>query len=145
MNVQQLSVFLENKPGRLQKILQVLKSKKINILTLTIAEFTDFGIVRFILDKPAEAHEALKVEKITCTISEVLGIAIGDEPGDLSKLIDCIYNNGLNIEYMYAFTEKHEGRPIMLMRFENIEEAKKLLLKEGFEVIKKSDIIGDNK
>ena len=145
MNVQQLSVFLENKPGRLQKVLQVLSRKNINILTLTIAELTDFGILRLIVNRPEEALSALKDENITCSVTDVLGIAVDDTPGSLLKLINSFAEKNLNIEYMYAFTEKRDDKAIMIMRFEDIEKAKTALIGEGYNVLKKIDIIGEQK
>lgn len=143
MNIAQLSVFLENKPGRLQKILKVLKDENINIMTLTIAELTDFGILRMIVNKPEKAHLALKKESVTCSVTDVLGVAVNDTPGSLLSLIDTFGKNDLNIEYMYAFTEKKNNKAIMIFRFEDIEAAKKALVKEGIDIVKKIDIIGD--
>ena len=143
MNIQQISVFIENKPGRLQHVLEVLNSGGINILTLTIAEINDFGILRMIVDKPNSAHEILRKENITSSVNEVLGVGIDDKPGGLLRLIKCFAENKLNIEYMYAFTQKKGDEATMIFRFENIEAAKDLLIKEGFNIMKKIDIIGD--
>lgn len=143
MNIAQLSIFLENKPGRLQNILKVLKDENINIMTLTIAELTDFGILRMIVNKPEKAHQALKNEHVTCSVTDVLGVAVDDTPGSLLSLIDTFKKKNLNIEYMYAFTEKKNKKPIMIFRFEDIEAAKKALIEEGIDVVKKIDVIGD--
>ncbi len=141
MNLKQISIFLENKPGHLQNVLEILSQKNINILTLTIAEVSDFGILRLLLNKPDDALAALKNANVTCSVTDVLGIAIDDKPGSLLKAIKCFKNNNLNIEYMYAFTEKRNDKAIMIFRFENIEKAKDSLQKEGYEIIKNSDII----
>lgn len=143
MNIKQISVFIENKPGRLQNVLEVLNEAEINILTLTIAEINDFGILRLIVDKPGAAHDAFHKENITSTVNDVLGVGIDDNPGGLLRLINCFTANNLNIEYMYAFTRKRGDKAAMIFRFEDIESAKELLLKEGFDVMKKIDIIGD--
>ena len=143
MNIQQLSVFLENKPGRLQNILKVLCTNNVNILTLTIAELTDFGIVRMIVNEPEKGHKVLRDEHITCSLTDVLGIAVDDKPGSLLRLIDTFKNNSLNIEYMYAFTEKKNDKAIMIFRFEDIESAKKALTSEGWDIMKKIDLIGE--
>ena len=143
MNIQQLSVFLENKPGHLQNVLKVLKNENINIMTLTIAEVSDFGILRLLVNKPEKAHKALRKENITCSVNDVLGIAIDDNPGSLLDLIDTFKKRVINIEYMYAFTEKKDNKAVMIFRFEDIEAAKKALVKEGIDIMKKIDLVGN--
>jgi len=143
MNITQLSVFLENKPGRLQFILKVLTDADVNIQTITIAELADFGILRMIVNKPDIAINALKAEHITCSKTEVLAVAIDDQPGALLRLIDSFSKRSINIEYMYAFTDRHDERPIMILRFEDIELAKKALTEEGYKIMMKSEIHGE--
>ena len=143
MNIQQLSIFLENKPGRLQQVLRILADRKINIKTLTIAEVNDFGICRMIVSRPEEAHKALRDEHITCSITDVLAVAIEDKPGALFDLMDSFSTRSINIEYMYAFTEKADDKAIMIFRFDDIELAKKALTEEGYSIMKKIDIHGE--
>ncbi|HNX57466.1 MAG TPA: amino acid-binding protein [Spirochaetota bacterium] len=143
MNITQLSIFLENKPGRLQFILKILTDADVNIQTITIAELTDFGILRMIVNKPDTAINALKAEHITCSKTDVLAVAIDDKPGALLKLIDSFGKRAINIEYMYAFTDRHNNQPIMILRFEDIELAKKALTEEGYTIMKKADIHGE--
>lgn len=143
MYLKQLSVFLENKPGKLESILKVLSEGGINMLTLTIAELSDFGIVRMIVNKPEEAKKLLKEKHITCSTTNVLAIAIDDTPGSLLKAIDMFKERNLNIEYMYAFTEKKGDKAIMIFRFEDAELAAKTLVEEGYDVMKNIDIIGE--
>lgn len=142
MNVSQLSIFLENKPGHLENILQVLSENKINIRTLTIAELSDFGIVRMIVNDPAKAKEVLKNKAVTCSLTEVLAVEIPDIPGSLLKVVDIIRKNGINIEYMYAFPENRQGCAVMIFRFEDIEKAKQVLLGGEFRILANKDIIG---
>lgn len=143
MNITQLSLFLENKPGRLQSALKVLAEKNINIRTLTIAEVTDFGIVRMIVNNPDAAARALRENHFICSTTEVLAIEIPDEPGALEKALEAFSRHNLNIEYMYAFTEKRNDRAVMIFRFDDIEAAKKALAGEGYQIVKKIDIIGE--
>ncbi|TAL32436.1 MAG: amino acid-binding protein [Spirochaetes bacterium] len=143
MNVTQLSLFLENKPGRLQSALKVLSDNKINIMTLTIAEVSDFGIVRLVVNKPDEAVKALRAQSFTCSTTEVLAIEIEDVPGALARALDIFGTHKLNIEYMYAFTEKRNDKAVMIFRFDDIEAAKKALADEGYQIVKKIDIIGE--
>jgi hypothetical protein len=143
MNVTQLSVFMENKPGHLQGVLKILAESDINIITLTIAETSDFGILRMIVNKPDQGYKALKGKGYTASLTDVLAIEIDDTPGSLLKAIDTFARRGLNIEYMYAFTEKRGDRAVMLFRFEDIELAKKGLKEEGYGIVNKIDIIGE--
>ena len=142
MNVTQLSVFIENKPGHLQNVLKILAEKNINIVTLTIAEPSDFGVLRMIVNNPDEGIRALRESHVACSATDVLAIEIDDSPGSLFKAIDTFARRELNIEYMYAFTEKREGKAVMIFRFENTETAKKALKEEGYSIVSKIDIIG---
>jgi len=143
MNVTQVSLFLENKPGHLQSALKVLADEKINILTLTIAEVSDFGIVRMIVNNPDKAVLSLKENKFTCSTTDVLAIELTDEAGSLLAALDTFSKRQLNIEYMYAFTEKRGDKAVMIFRFDDIEAAKKALQEEGYNIVKKIDIVGD--
>ena len=143
MNVTQVSVFIENKPGHLQNVLKILSDEKINIITLTIAETSDFGILRMIVNSPEKAVGALRSSHITASTTDVLAIEIDDTPGSLFRAVDTFSKRKLNIEYMYAFTEKRGDRAVMIFRFDDIESAKKALTEEGYSIVKKIDLIGE--
>lgn len=145
MNVTQLSVFMENKPGHLQNVLKTLSDQSINIITLTIAETSDFGVLRMIVNDPEKAKKVLHDARITCSTTEVLAVELDDKPGSLFKAIDTFSKNNLNIEYMYAFTEKRGDRAVMIFRFDDIEAAKKAMAQEGYQLVKNIDIIGAGK
>ncbi len=145
MNVTQLSVFMENKPGHLQNVLKTLADQNINIITLTIAETSDFGVLRMIVNDPEKAKKVLHDARITCSTTEVLAVELDDKPGSLFKAIDTFSKNNLNIEYMYAFTEKRGDRAVMIFRFDDIEAAKKAMAQEGYQIVKNIDIIGAGK
>lgn len=145
MNVTQLSAFVANKPGHLQKVLKVLADENINIITLTIAETTDFGILRMIVNDPDKGYAVLKQHNITSSVTDVLALEIDDTPGSLFNALDVFARMNLNIEYMYAFTEKRDGKAVMIFRFEDIELAKSALKNKGYNIVRKIDIIGENK
>jgi len=145
MNVTQLSAFVANKPGHLQKVLKVLADENINIITLTIAETTDFGILRMIVNDPDKGYAVLKQHNITSSVTDVLALEIDDTPGSLFTALDVFARMNLNIEYMYAFTEKRDGKAVMIFRFEDIELAKSALKNKGYNIVRKIDIIGENK
>jgi len=143
MNVTQLSVFVENRPGHLQTVLGILAKENINIKTLTIAETSDFGILRLIVNDPESGAKALRANSITCSTTDVLALELEDKPGSLYKAIETFARRNLNIEYMYAFTERRGQMAVMIFRFENIEAAKKALVEEGYNIVSKIDLIGD--
>ncbi len=143
MNVTQVSVFIENKPGHLQNVLKILSDEKINIITLTIAETSDFGILRMIVNDSEKAIAALRGAHITASSTDVLAIEIDDTPGSLFRAVDTFSKKKLNIEYMYAFTEKRGDKAVMIFRFDDIEAAKKALQEEGYSIVKKIDLIGE--
>lgn len=145
MNVTQLSAFVSNKPGHLQKVLKALADENINIITLIIAETSDFGILRMIVSDSEKGHKALREHNITCSVNDVLALEIDDTPGALYKALDVFAQKNLNIEYMYAFTEKRNGKAVMIFRFEDIEAAKNALADSGYNIIRKIDLIGDTK
>jgi hypothetical protein len=134
---------MENKPGHLQTVLKILADANINIATLTIAETSDFGILRMIVNDADKAKKVLHDSRITCSTTEVLAVELDDKPGSLFRAIDAFAKNKLNIEYMYAFTEKRSDKAVMIFRFDDIEAAKKALTQEGYQIVKKIDIIGD--
>jgi hypothetical protein len=126
-------------------VLKVLADENINIITLTIAETMDFGILRMIVNDPDKGYKVLKEHNITSSITDVLALEIDDTPGSLYNALDVFAKLNLNIEYMYAFTEKREGKAVMIFRFEDIEAAKKALNDKGYNIVRKIDIIGENK
>jgi hypothetical protein len=144
MNVTQLSAFVANKPGHLQRVLKVLADENINIITLTIAETSDFGILRMIVNDPDKGYMALKNNNITASVTDVLALEIEDTPGALNRALYVFAQMNLNIEYMYAFTEKRDGKAVMIFRFEDIETAKKALQDKGYNIVRKIDIFGEN-
>ena len=103
MTLKQISVFLENKPGTLQQLTDVLAQNNINMRALSLAETSEFGIVRIIVDEISKAAEVLKAEEYIYTVTGVLGVAIPDEPGGLSRVLRVLSGGGVNVEYMYAF------------------------------------------
>ena len=143
MNITQLSVFIENKPGRLQKVLKVLADEKINIISLTIAEMSDFGLVRMIVNDTKKAQESLQQNNIACSIVDVLAIKIGDEPGSLYNAIDAFAKMDLNIEYMYAFSHRIDNSAVMIFRFNNMETAVKAINGSKHTILRNADIIGE--
>ena len=106
MLIKQISIFVENKPGRLNSITKLLKDNDIDIRALSIADTKDFGILRLIVNKPELACEVLKGADCTVSITNVIAIGINDKPGGLADAMDCLYRANISVEYMYAFITK---------------------------------------
>ena len=135
MKVEQISIFLENKSGRLAEVTRLLGEGGINIRALTLADTTDFGILRLIVNDNAAAIGILKKAGFTVGKTEVVGIEVPDRPGGLAEILSRIGEAGLNVEYMYAFVEKSGDDAVVIFRFDNPDEAVKLLGKSGFTVL----------
>jgi len=126
MRIKQISVFLENTPGHLEKVCKVLSDSNINLQTITIAETKDYGIVRAIVDDPVRAADALKDNGFFAKLVDVLAVEVDDKPGSLWKILKHMSEMGLNIEYMYAMTRPKNGKPVMIMSFKDIDAAERI-------------------
>lgn len=128
--IKQLSVFVENKPGRLATITGVLFNEGINLRAFTIADAGDFGIVRMVVDNTEKAYKALKNAGFTVTVTDVIAVEVEDKPGELFRISKALGDEGINIEYVYAFTsEKHKA--LIIFRVSDLEKAKNVLEKMG--------------
>ncbi len=128
--IKQVSVFVENKPGRLASVTEVLYKSGINLRAFTIAEAGDFGIIRMVVDKTDEAYRALKDAGFTVTLTDVLGVEVKDEPGGLYRIAKALGDAGINIEYVYAFTFGGD-RALIILRVDDTERAMEILEREG--------------
>ncbi len=128
--IKQVSVFVENKPGRLAAVTEKLYEKGINIRAFTIAEAGDFGIIRMVVDKTDEAYRILKDSGFTVTLTDVLGVEVEDEPGGLYKIAKALGSENINIEYVYAFTFGGD-KALIILRVDDIEKAIEVLEREN--------------
>ena len=136
MFIKQLSVFVENKKGRLAEITAILAEKGINIHALSIADTTDFGILRLIVADPGAACAILKSADIMVKETDVLAVSLIHEPGALSAALKALEDNDISIEYMYAFTSRSAGHDAMvILRLNDQEEAVKKLTGAGIKFI----------
>lgn len=132
MIIKQISIFVENKPGRLAEITEIIAKNDINIRALSVADTTHFGILRIIVDDPEMVQRVLKEAGLTVSITSVITAAINDRPGGLAEVLKLFAAHDIQIEYMYAFIAKSENEAYVVMRIENEDEAVKLLKKNGF-------------
>lgn len=140
MKIQQISVFLENKPGHLSQACKVLADAKINLVTLSLADTEQFGILRLIVKEWQKALDLLKAAGFVVKTTEVIATAVEDRPGGLQKILDIIGDSGLNIEYMYAFTFRHDGQAVLMFRFNDADAAIQVLQDKGVSVIGNVDL-----
>ena len=134
MKIRQISVFLENKVGRVFDITDVLGKNKINIRALSLADTSDFGILRMIVDNIDKAMKVLKEKGFIIKESFVVVVEVPDKPGGLSSVLKVLADKSINIEYMYAFFEQPENKALLIFRFENPDEAISVLVDNGIEV-----------
>ena len=138
MSVNQVSVFLENKPGTLNKLTEVLAANNVNIRALSLAETSEFGIVRMLVNDVFEATTVLKENNFVATLTPVLAYAIADEAGDLNRLLKKFSEIEVNIEYMYAFAGKE--RAYMIFRVNDPKKAEALLKGKGLNSLTQEEI-----
>jgi hypothetical protein len=135
MKIHQLSLFLENKPGQLRRPCDVLAKAGINIVTLSLADTDQFGIMRLIVQDWQKAKAVLEKAGCVVKVTEVLGLEVADEPGGLARILEKVDGAGLNIEYMYAFTQKRGDRALLVIRFSNPDEALRALQAHHLNVV----------
>lgn len=129
--MKQLSVFVENKVGRLSAVLDVLKENNVDISALSLADTSEYGILRLVVDKPAIALEALKASGVMVKCTEVIAAAIDDTPGGLAKILSVLTDANIGIEYMYAFIGKDEGKAWTVFKTDDLEAAYDVFLKNS--------------
>jgi len=135
MKIQQLSLFLENKPGHLSAICRTLAKANINIVTLALADTQQFGILRLIIREWEQAKAVLEKAGFVVNVTEVVATEVEDRPGGMAEILEIIEESRTNIEYMYAFTFRKGNRAILVFRFDDPDAAIKLLLSRGKNVL----------
>lgn len=131
----QISIFLENKPGRLAAVMKVLKDAGTDLRAFTIADTTDFGIVRIIAADTDKALKALKDNDFTATANKILGVTIPDHPGELYKIIEILQETNVNIEYSYSFMGSRPNEADIAIRTQNNEAAEQVLRTKGIKLL----------
>ncbi len=135
MQAQQISIFLENKAGRLSEVTRILAEAGVNIRALALADTSDFGVLRLIVDDNAKAEAALKTGGFTVKKTPVVAALVSDRPGGLHGILGLLTDAGINVEYMYAFVAQSGNNAIMIFRFDKIDEAVAILAENGVDMI----------
>jgi hypothetical protein len=131
MKVKQLSLFLENRPGALSRPVKLLAQAKFNLLTLCLADTQQFGILRFVVRDWAKAQRLLQKEGFVVKVTDIVAVQVPDEPGGLAKILSVLEKAGVNVEYMYGFTLRQEGKALLAFRFDDPDRAIKALEQKG--------------
>ena len=134
MKIRQVSVFIENKVGRIMEITEVLGENKINLRALTLADTSDFGVLRMIVDNVDKALSVLKDRGFIVKETEVVAVEVPDKPGGLARVLEILCIANINVEYMYAFFEQPKDKALLIFRFEDPGKAIDVLSEKGIQV-----------
>ncbi len=140
MKVEQISVFLENRAGRLSDVTKTMAQAGINIRALSLADTSDFGILRLIVSDNEKAKKALKEQGFTVGRTTVVPVEVKDTPGGLDSILDILSSNGINVEYMYAFVQQSGENAVLIFRFDRTDQAIELLLDHQVKVLTGQDL-----
>ena len=140
MTIKQLSVFVENKQGRLSEITGILHSAGVDIRALSLADTTDFGILRLIVDKEDVAEAALRGAGLTVSLTPVIAAGIADRPGGLAEAMALLRDGGISVEYMYAFISRRKEMAYVILRVDDNGKAAELLQKAAFPLLTEEEI-----
>jgi len=140
MALKQISVFLENKKGRLAEVTGLIAGEGINIRALSLADTADFGVLRLMVNDPDKCFEVLRRGNFVAQQTEVIAVEVEDSPGGLGKILGVLDQHGINIEYMYAFVEKKTAAAIVVFRIDDPSRAANVLGKAGVSVLDAEDI-----
>lgn len=135
MKVEQISIFIENKSGRLAEVARVLGEKGVNIRALSLADTSDFGILRLLVDNTDVAQITLKESGFTVNKTEVVAVEVPDDPGGLYNILQVLDEAKINVEYMYAFVERNAGNAVIIFRFDEVDKAIAALSEKGVSIL----------
>lgn len=135
MKVEQISIFLENRAGRLAEVIHCLAEANIDIRALSLADTSDFGILRLIVCDQEKASALLKEKGFTLGRAAVVGVEVPDKPGGLDSVLRLVSANGINVEYMYAIVGRSDGKALMIFRFDKVDKALDLLVRNDFRIL----------
>ena len=138
MSIKQLSIFLENKSGRLTEVLETLGQEKINIAAMSIADTSEYGILRLIVSDPMESLKLLKAKEFSVNLTDVIGIEVPKEAGSFANALKYFSDENISIEYMYAFAFHDKG--IIVMRTDDRQKAFKIIEKRNLKLVTQEDI-----
>lgn len=138
--IKQISLFVENRPGRTAKVAKTLSDAGVNIRALTIAEAGDFGVIRMVLDDPERGYKVLKESAFTVSMTDVLAVEMKDTPGGLYEIVNTLGQNEINVDYAYAFVTAKAQSAMLILRVDDIARAKQVLGEKKVKIATKEEI-----
>jgi hypothetical protein len=138
--IKQISLFVENKPGRMAKVSKTLSDAGVNIRALTVAEAGDFGVIRMVVDDPEQGYKVLHDNGFTVSETEVLAVEMRDIPGGLYEIVNTLGGSDVNVDYAYAFVTTKAERAMLIIRVDNLEKARRVLTDAGIKLATKDEI-----
>jgi hypothetical protein len=142
MKVEQISIFIENKSGRLAEVSRILGGAGVNIRALSLADTSDFGILRLIVNDRDTAMATLKGKGFTVSKTEVVAVEVPDQPGGLASILEVLDASSINVEYMYAFVERCGANAVIIFRFDETDKAITTLTAKGFNMLEGERLYG---
>lgn len=140
MKIKQLSIFLQNKMGSLAKPLEVLTIADVNIRAMCMADTSEFGILRLVVDDPIKGKEALEENNFLVKLTDIIGVEMNDVPGGLTSVLDVIKDNLIDLEYLYAFSHNKEDKAILLLHAEDIDKLIDVLSKNNIPIVSAEEV-----
>lgn len=140
MKIKQLSIFLQNRMGSLSKPLEVLSDADVNIRAMCMADTSEFGILRLVVDNPEKGKDALEENGFLVKITEIIGVEMNDTPGGLTSVLKVIKDNEIDLEYLYAFTHEKEGKAILLLHSDDIDRLISVLKDSDITVVQSDEV-----
>jgi hypothetical protein len=140
LKIKQLSIFLENKKGRMRKALDVLAHNNINIRAMSIADVSDFGILRLIVPTPDKAKDLLEDNNFLVKIGDVIAVEMSDKPGGLNVILEILDDSNINLDYLYAFVDEKEEKAIVLLHPEDVDGGINALKDGGAQLISPEEV-----
>ena len=138
--IKQISLFVENRPGRMAKVAKTLSDARVNIRALTVAEAGDFGVIRMVVDDPEKGHKVLKENAFTVSMTDVLAVEMKDTPGGLYEIVNALGESGVNVDYAYAFVTAKAEKAMLILRVDDIAKARKVLAEKGVKMATMEEI-----
>jgi hypothetical protein len=140
MKIKQLSIFLQNRMGSLSKPLEVLTVADVNIRAMCMADTSEFGILRLVVDDPIKGKEALEENNFLVKITDIIGVEMNDAPGGLTSVLDIIKENLIDLEYLYAFSHKKEDKAILLLHADDIDRLIDVLIDNNIPIVPAEEV-----
>ena len=138
--IKQISLFVENRPGRTAKVAKTLSDAGVNIRALTIAEAGDFGVIRMVVDNPENGYQVLRQKGFTVSMTDVLAVEMKDAPGGLYEIVNTLGESNVNVDYAYAFVTAKAQKAMLILRVDDIALARKALAGKGVKIATKEEI-----